>query len=63
MKKGQIFVRAQRPNGEWDSVDVFDLDELSFRVFVMDLFDRQGAVVSLVEKKVPGDPIVLRSTR
>jgi hypothetical protein len=29
----------------------------------MELFDRQGAVVSLVEKKVEGDPIVLRSTK
>jgi hypothetical protein len=63
MKRGQIFVRAIRPNGHWDAVDVFDLDELSFRVFVMELFDRQGAVVSLVEKKVEGDPIVLRSTK
>ena len=61
MKRGQVFVRAKDADGQWDSVDVLDLDELSFRVFVLDLFDRQGAVVSLVEKEVPGEPIELRA--
>lgn len=37
MKAGQVFVRAKDPAGRWGSADVLDLDERSFRAWVLDL--------------------------
>lgn len=64
MKLGQVFVRAMVPDekGDWrsESVDVLDLDEQSFRVFVLDVLNRQGVVHALRDKIVDGDHLTLR---
>lgn len=65
MKREQVFVRAQAQDdkGEWQwaSVDVFDLDEESWRAFVLDLFNRQGVVMALRDSVVKGDPVAFRA--
>jgi len=35
IERGQIFVRALNYEGKWDSVDVLDLDEESFRRWLL----------------------------
>ena len=56
--KDQVFVRAIKADGSPGSVDVLDLDEISFRAFVLDMLMRQGAVVGVAN--LEGDPIVYR---
>ena len=36
MRRGQVLVRAIKAKGSWGNVDVLDLDEESFRAFVID---------------------------
>ncbi len=60
MKRGQVFVRAMDETGRWGSFDVLDLDEESFRVFVLHVFRMQGQVVGLSDSACPGEEITLR---
>lgn len=60
MRRAQVFVRAQRPDGRWASVDALDLDEASFRAFVLDCLRRVGAVVALSDAVAEGEEVVLR---
>ena len=46
MKRGQVWVRAKDANGEWGTADVLDLDEVSFRAFVIDVLMRVGLVTA-----------------
>ena len=57
MKRGQVFVRAKNKEGKWDSVDVLDLDEVSFRAFVIDKMVQIGILVAMKEEVCEGDPI------
>ncbi len=43
VNRGQCFVRAIDVNGKWDSIDVLDLDEESFRRFVLTKLHRHGS--------------------
>ena len=61
MKKGQIYVRAITPDGELGNVDVLELDDDSFRVFIIDKFVRAGAVVAMKEEMIKGDNIELHA--
>ncbi len=62
MKRGQAFVRAQDPSGKWHAADVLDLDEASFRAFVLDMLHRVGVLHILKDEVVEGDDITYRST-
>ncbi len=57
MKRGQIFVRAKKKDGSWGSVDVLDLDEQSFRAFILEMLIRQSIVCSIKDEFVEGDDI------
>jgi hypothetical protein len=57
VKRGQIFVRAKNADGRVESADVLDLDEESFRVFVLDVLMRNGLVTSLKHEYVEGEHI------
>jgi hypothetical protein len=34
--RNQVFVRAQDENGKWGAFDALDLDDESFRMFILD---------------------------
>ena len=49
MQRGQVLVRGKLPDGSWGGVDVLDLDEKSFRAFVIEMLIRASIVYSLKE--------------
>lgn len=55
MKKDQVFVRARLANGKIAVCDVLDLDDESFRAFVIDVLFRHGLVFGI--RDVLGEPI------
>ena len=60
MKRGQCFVLGQRRSGKWDNIDVLDLDEESFRAFVLEKFCDLHVVVSFREEAGPGETIIYK---
>ena len=52
--RGQIFFRARYDDGSWGAVDVFDLDDESFRAIVLDAL--QDVFISLSPEAAP-DPL------
>ena len=60
MKRKQVFVRAINKDGKWDSVDVLDLDDISFRVFVIGVLFKNGLISGITDDAVPGDHIQLK---
>lgn len=60
MKRGQVFVRAQDPNGKWGNADVLDLDDDSFKAFVVSQLIQAGFVVGLHPQFVEGDEITYK---
>ena len=62
MKRGQILVRAIDKNGNAGLADIFDLEEESFRAYVLSMMIRKGIVTGVVvEDFVPGDKIVFKT--
>lgn len=59
MKRNQVFVRAKFDDGRRGTCDVLDLDDQSFRVFVMDLLIHVGLVTVIKDEGVEGDHIEL----
>jgi hypothetical protein len=53
MKRGQVFVRAQDPDGRWHTADVLDLDQPSFNAWVTDVLFRAGLIVGLRDESLP----------
>lgn len=62
MKRGQVFVRARDVNGKWYSADVLDLDDASFRAFVVGQLHRAGLVFGLIDSAVEEPHIEMHST-
>jgi len=60
IKRGQVFVRALNKEGKWDSVDIFDLDDESFRVLIVDGFVEVGLLVALKGEISEVEEIILR---
>jgi len=59
MKRGQVWVRASNAEGtKWGAVDALDLDDESFRVWVVDKLALMGRVTAL---RVDGKDIELRA--
>ncbi len=63
MKRGQVFVRARSKRGKWESVDVLDLDEESFKAFVIEKFRQHEMVSGLKDEYCDGEQIELRERR
>ena len=63
MKKQQVIVRAINKEGHWDSIDVLDLDEASFRAFVIEMLYRLGVVHAIREDLVEGEHIQLKENK
>ena len=61
IKRSQIFVRAKNKAGKWVNADVLDLDDESFRAFVMWRLMEADLVCSLKDYIVLGEPLVLRT--
>ena len=61
MKKRQVFVRAQDSTGKWGCADVLDLDDISFRAFVIDILFKIRAVVGILDEHVEEAPISYRT--
>jgi len=57
MKRGQVFVRGRRRDGSIGNFDALDLDDASFRAFVLDLFVRCEIVVSVKDEFAEGERI------
>lgn len=62
VKRNQTFVRAKSPLGKWGNHDVLNLDETSFRAFVLDRMMKWEMVTSLKPEFVEGDEIEYVST-
>jgi hypothetical protein len=61
MKRRQVFVRALDSNDKMGVTDVMDLDEDSFKVFMLDVMQRHGLVVGIIESQIEGERIALRT--
>lgn len=61
IKLNQIFVRAKNKRGKWINADVMELDDESFRAFVMHRLFESGLVCGIRPDAVEGEPIVLRT--
>lgn len=59
MKRGQVFVRGINKEGEWGNIDVLNLDDRSFKVFILDRLFKNGLVVGLKDEVVEGERITL----
>jgi len=59
MRRGEVWIRATNAEGtKWGAVDVFDLDDDSFRAWVVDKLTQIGCVVRV---KVDGQQMCLRA--
>jgi len=57
VKRGQVFVRGRRRDGSIGNIDALDLDDASFRAFVLDRFIRCEIVTSIKDEFVEGERI------
>lgn len=63
MKREQVFVRGVTKDGNWDAIDVLNLDNASFRAFVIDVMLRAGLLVGIQDEYVEGLSIVYREEK
>ena len=45
-----VYIRAQTPEGKWTSADALDLNDISFRRFVLQQLHRAGLVTVLIDE-------------
>ena len=57
IERGQAFVRAQDLNGKWGSADILDLDEESFRRFVLTILSNIGTISVVAFGEEHGRPL------
>lgn len=60
IKRGQIFVRALLSGGRWVTIDALDLDDESFRLFVLGTLFRHGLLTGLRDEAVHSERLPLR---
>jgi len=60
MKRRQVFVRGRLRDGSIGNIDVLDLDDASFRAFLVELLIRFEMVVALKGEHVEGERLELR---
>lgn len=61
MKRKQVFVRAVDESGKHGAADVLDLDDDSFRAFVVGMLFHVGLVTGIKDEVVKGEDIQLRT--
>jgi hypothetical protein len=61
VKRQQVFVRAESPSGKWGNHDVLDLEDDSFKAFVIDRLMKAGVVTSIKSEFLDGDDIEYKS--
>ena len=57
MKRGQVFVRGRLRDGSIGNIDALDLDDASFRAFVLDRLMRWEMVVAVQDHLIVSDHI------
>jgi hypothetical protein len=62
MRRGQVLVRAIKANGDWGNVDALDLDDESFRAFILVFLCRAGVLASMREEYC-GEEVILRERK
>lgn len=62
MRRRQVLVRAIKVNGDWGNVDVLDLDEESFRAFVLGKLC-SGKLVVRISDEHTGDIVTLKERK
>ncbi len=60
MKRGQAFVRGVLRDGSIGTIDVLDLDDASFRAFVLDRLIRSEIVYAIRDEHVEGEHLTYR---
>ena len=60
MQRGTIIVRGVRTDGSFGDIDVLDLDEDSFRCFLLDQLQRSGVIEYRVADLASADRIAYR---
>jgi hypothetical protein len=55
-----VFVRGQLRDGSIGNIDVLDLDDASFRAFVVDMLRRAGLVVAIKSEMLESDHLTYR---
>lgn len=58
-RREQVFVRALNKKGEWDNIDIFDLDNDSFRAVIVNKLIDAGLLIALKDE-IAGEEIILR---
>ncbi len=56
IERGQVFVRALNSEGHWSSVDALDLDEESFKRFVLAGLTKVGIIFALMKEEGEATP-------
>lgn len=59
VRREQVFVRALNKDGKWDNIDIFDLDDESFRAVIVNKLMDAGLLIGLKDE-VAGEEIILR---
>jgi len=57
INKGQCFVRALNKDDKWDSVDVLNLDDESFRRFIISALGKMGIIAYIIVDDVEDEPL------
>jgi len=61
VRKGQVLVRAIQADGKWGNVDVLNLDEESFRAFVLQRLWIGGLLMRTVDES--GEEVILKERK
>lgn len=62
MRRGQVFVLAIKADGTWGSVDALNLDDESFRAFILDRLLKAEVVAGLQDRH-SGELIILKERK
>lgn len=62
MRRGQVLVRAITVDGGWGNVDALDLDDESFRAFILILLCKAGVLASMSEEYC-GEEVILKERK
>jgi hypothetical protein len=61
LRRQQVFVRAKDPDGKFFQADVFELDEMGFRAWLVGVLVDAGLVTVAAEEPGPEDEVIVRS--
>lgn len=61
MKRGRVFVKAADEKGRFGTVDALDLDDDSFRAFILDRLVDAQVIIAVPSDDAPGPDIIYRT--